>query len=164
MKKPTAVLAALLMIACSNTGAAVAVASLGIAGAGLTAYCVSGGAGCSPSLIAYGTFVTTQATKAAAVLESGQSTPEQLQEIVDNLTNAVVQGEVLTGLTATQRQEVQAIVATANSVISLVRALIPPPVVATPLAAVRAPVRLPALSASDRSKLADMRAKIQSTK
>jgi hypothetical protein len=157
MKRLTAITLCLIQAACSHgTTAAVAVATLGIAGAGLIAYCGAGGSGCSPALLAYGSLITTEATRDAAVLESGQTTSAELTQIVNNLQVDISQGNALANLTPSQRQEVLAIVTAASSVITLVKALIPK----TPVAA----VNLPALSAADSQKIAAMRTSVAAVK
>ena len=157
--KRSLIFALCFLQACApGTTAAVAVASLGIAGAGLAAYCSAGGSGCSPALVAYGGLIVTEATKDATVLESGQSTGAELTQIVTNLQVDINQGKALVGLTPQQQQEVSAIVTAATSVVTLVQALIPPS--SAPLAS----VKLPKLSANDSKKIAVMRTSIAAVK
>lgn len=155
MKKLTSLLC-LLLISCGTTTPAIAVASLGIAGAGLATYCAVGGNGCSPALVAYSNLTIVEASADASILESGQTTASQISGMVINLNMAINQGHALVGLTPGQQEEVAAIIAAATSVVTLVEALTP--------SAPSAVVKLPALSDKDHAKITEMRARIQAVK
>lgn len=157
MKRILTLAVILFASACSSQSPAVAVATLGIAGAALTAYCVNGGSGCSPELIAYGALITTEAIKDASVLESGSSTVAQLQQIVWNLDQDITQGQALANLTPGQQAEVVAIISAANSVLTLTEVLISK-------APTTASVKLPSLSSKDKAALARMRNQIEVAK
>ena len=147
-------------VACVS--AAIAVASLGIAGAGLTAYCAAGGNGCSAALIDYGALIVSQSSQDAAVLESGQTTITQLAEITDNLNLAIAQGRSLTGLTAQQQTEVSAIITAASSTLDLIKAINSP---ATGVASANAVKTIKILlTKKDEAEIARMRMAIAAAK
>lgn len=160
MKKLASLILALSLVGCSGTSAGVAVATMGIAGAALTTYCIAGGAGCSTALIAYGALITKEAIKDAAVLESGASTLADLQQLVANLQQDIANGNALVGLSSGQQIEVTAIVTAINTVLTITETLISK----TPVTGLAASVRvtLPTLSSHDKSEIAKMRMKIGS--
>ncbi len=153
MKKTLMTAAAAVLLACSTTTVGIAVASLGIAGVALEAYCTAGGSGCSPALLGYGELIVAEAAKDATVLESGQATAAQLATIVSNL-QAYLTGASIPGLTAQQQQEVSAITAAIGVLIPLVQSILPQH---APSALM---VKLPPLTSEDRSALAGMRGKM----
>jgi hypothetical protein len=151
----------LVLSACSVNSAAVAVASLGIAGAGLSAYCAS--TKCTAAVTAYGGTVIAEATRDVAVLEHGQTTVAQVSEISANISDLLIQGHLLQNAPP----QVAAIISAANSVLPLVTALLshPQPSTAAPLTArTVVTVTLPPLTAADKAKIAGMRAKVAALK
>ena len=144
----------LLTVAC--TTAAIAVASLGIAGAALESYCVAGAAGCSPAVTDYAALIVSQAGADASILESGQTTTTQIAEIVDNLNSAIAQGSALSGLTAQQQAEVDAILTAASSTLNLVEALTPPATGVASANAARSSIKI-VLTKKDKAELAKMK-------
>ena len=157
-------LVALLAAGCGSLTVGIAVASLGIAGAGLATYCATGGQGCSPGLIAYATLITTEATKDVAILESGASTEAQIAQIVANLNTDLRNGQALSGLTPQVQIEVSAIVAAINTLLPLAEAMTPGATVPAIIHEHDAigTVRLPKRTRADRDAIARMRVKIGS--
>ncbi len=155
----------LCLVACSISPA-VAIAVMGIAGAGLTSYCLSGGSGCSPEVVAYGALITKEAIRDAVVIESGKTTLAQLQQIVANLQQDIDQGNALAGLSSGQQAEVSAVVAAVDTVLTITEALIAKtPVPPGSSAGARVSpsaiaVKLPALSRHDKAELQKMRNRI----
>ncbi len=153
----TIVVSAVLFTGCGNVTAGVAVAAVGIAGAALSTYCITGGGGCSPGLIAYGALITTEASKDAVILMSGSSTVAQINGIVANLTTDLQNGQALIGLTGSQQIEVNAILSAVTVLLPLVEALLPKGAVA-PRATTS--VTLPHLTSKDHAKLDEMKTAI----
>lgn len=159
--KKTIAIAALILVACGPTNTpAIAVASLGIAGAGLATYCAAQGAGCSSALVTYSSSIISEATADAAILESGQTTTAQIGQIIMNLNIDISLGRALPGLTAAQQTEVSAILSTASAVITLVGALVP----AASVTAQAVPVKIPALRPTETAKISQMRANVAAVK
>ncbi len=155
----------LALMGCSQPSASVAIASFGVAGVGLEVYCASGGNGCSPALVSYAALAVSQADADATIIGSGQATVAQIATVLANLNAYIAQGHQLTGLTAGQLTEVNAILNAAQQVVTLVALLNPAPVAIAP-AAVRAsgPVLTWPVTAKDQAVVAKMRAKIAAAK
>lgn len=156
--KPLLLTSVLILAGCANTGIGTAVATVGIAGAGLTAYCIANGAGCSNDVIAYGILITTEATKDASILESGSTTVQAIEGIVANLNADIQQGRVLVGVSSGAQTEVAAIVGGINALLPLVVAL------ETKAPTSSASVTIPALSVKDKNAITRMKTKIMDTK
>ncbi len=153
------IIATLALAACTpGSTPAIAVASLGIAGAGLSAYCASQGAGCTPAILAYSSLIVTEASKDATILESGQTTTAEITQIITTLNADIDQGRALVGLTPAQQNQVSAIITAAQSVVTLVQALVPAS------AGPGTTVKVPKLTPADTAKLAKMRAKVAGAK
>lgn len=161
MKKLALLIPAVFLLGCS-TSAGVAVATMGIAGAALTTYCLTGGAGCSPAVIAYAALITKEAVKDAAVLESGSSTLADLQQVVANLQQDIANGNALAGLSSGQSIEVAAVVAAVNTVLTITETIISKTPAPAPTSPASITVKLPTLSSHDKSEIAKMRMKIGS--
>ena len=159
-------IAMLFLAACSTSSVAIAVSSLGIAGAGLEGYCGAGGTGCTPAVTTYADLVTTLASQDATIIESGQATQAQIAQVVAGLGVAIANGKSLAGLNPQQQAEVSAIIAAASEVLSLIDGVQAPPVAAaanTFTVTVQGGVHFP-FTAHDRAALVKMRAKIAAVK
>ena len=159
----SAVLAAsLTLTGCSGPSAAVLIASLGIAGSGLSVYCASQGIACDPAVTAFSTAIINEAVADAVVWESGSTTAEKIAATVANLNADLAAGRLLVGLSPQGQAEVTAAITTIQALIPLFEALSaknPVPVASVAPRAAK-PVILPKLSTGDRAKLDAMLRKV----
>ena len=159
-------------IACGSQGVAYFLAGMGIGDAALIAYCSAGGSGCSPGLLSWNALVTAWVTTSTPILESGQSTPTKIAEVLAILQKLIAQGQGLAGLTPQQQGEVSAILAGATAVANLLVPLLANAAASSPAsapvgsAAVQERPRMAAavirwkVTAADHAKLVEMRSKM----
>lgn len=154
-------LIALFLFACGpNTTPAVTIAGFGLAGSSLALYCATPGSNCSPDLISYGQQIIAEASKEATLIESGSTTTAVIGQILLDVNMDIAKGKTLTGLTQAQAAYVSAVISTGQSVIAIVQALTPPATVE----AKTVTVSIPAPSAADKQKLAQMRTSVAAAK